>query len=60
MSDDEINTSHDEEYFTITGIDENGNLTLIKNHPIYGENHDSSTSPRNLRDYISKDIWVWI
>tara|TARA_R110000751_G_scaffold289516_2_gene395773 strand:- start:653 stop:2743 length:2091 start_codon:yes stop_codon:yes gene_type:complete len=60
MSDGEINASYDEEYFTITGIDENGNLTLIKNHPIYGENHDSTTSPRNLRDYISKGSWVWI
>ena len=61
MTDDEIGASLDsEEYFTITGIDENGNLTLIKHHPIYGENRDSSTSPRNLRDYISKGKWVWI
>ena len=60
MSDTEIDASYDEEYYTITGIDENDNLTLIKNHPIYGENHDSTTSPRNLRDYISKGSWVWI
>jgi hypothetical protein len=59
MSDDKINASDDEEYFTITGVDVNGNLTLIKNHPIYGENHDSTTSPSSLRDYISKYKWVW-
>lgn len=51
---------YDEEIFTITGIDENDNLILIKHHPVYGDNHDSSTSPRNLRDYISKGKWVWI
>lgn len=59
MSDDKINASDDEEYFTITGVDVNGNLTLIKNHPIYGENYDSTTSPSSLRDYISKYKWVW-
>ncbi len=48
------------EIFTINDIDENGNLTLIKHHPIYGENHDSSTSPKNLRDNISNGSWVWI
>ena len=60
MNDNEIDASYDEEYFTITGIDENGNLTLIKHHPIYGESHDSTTSPRNLRDYINKGSWVWM
>ena len=60
MTDYEIGTRLDEEYFTITGINENGNLTLIKHHPVYGDNHDSRTSPRNLRDYISKGKWVWI
>jgi len=49
----------DEEYFTILGIDENGNLPLVKHHPRFGENYDSTTSPRNLRDYISKGLWVW-
>tara|TARA_R110002020_G_scaffold113236_2_gene260277 strand:- start:18914 stop:20302 length:1389 start_codon:yes stop_codon:yes gene_type:complete len=60
MDDGEINMSYDEEIFTITGIDENDNLILIKHHPVYGDNHDSSTSPRNLRDYISKGKWVWV
>lgn len=54
------NNTYNEQIFTITGIDENDNLILIKHHPVYGDNHDSSTSPRNLRDYISKGKWVWV
>jgi len=59
MSDWEREQGDDEEYYTILGIDENGNLPLVKHHPRFGENHDSTTSPRNLRDYISKGLWVW-
>jgi len=60
MNDDEFERGDYEEYFTITGIDKHNNLVLIKHHPVYLDNHDSSTSPRNLRDYISKGKWVWI
>ena len=59
MDDSEIEYGDDEEYFTILGIDENGNLPLVKYHPLHGENYDSTTSPRSLRDYISKGLWVW-
>ena len=59
MTDSEIFYGDDEEYFTILGIDENGNLPLVKYHPLHGENYDSSTSPHLLRRYISKGDWVW-
>ena len=59
MDSAEIEFGDDEEIFTILGIDENGNLPLLKYHPIYGENYDSSTSIRNLRHYINKGLWVW-
>ncbi len=59
MDSAEIELHDDEEIFTILGVDENGNLPLLKYHPIYGENYDSSTSPRNLRHYINKGLWVW-
>lgn len=59
MNDSEIEYGDDEEYFTILGIDENGNLPLVKYHPLHGENYDSSTSPHLLRRYISKGDWVW-
>jgi len=59
MTDDEIEYGDDEEYYTILGIDEHGNLPLVKHHPTYGENYDSSTSPKILRDYISSGLWVW-
>jgi hypothetical protein len=59
MTDSEIFYGDDEEYFTILGIDENGNLPLVKYHPLRGENYDSSTSPHLLRRYISKGDWVW-
>ena len=59
MSDWEREQGDDEEYFTILYIDENGNLPLVKHHPRFGDNYDSTTSPRNLRDYISKGLWVW-
>ena len=59
MSDWEREQGDDEEYFTILDIDENGNLPLVKHHPRFGENYDSTTSPRNLKDYISKGLWVW-
>ena len=59
MSDWEREQGDDEEYFTILGIDENGNLPLVKNHPLFGENYDSTTAPIYLRDYISSGKWVW-
>lgn len=59
MTDDEIEYGDDEEYYTILGIDDHGNLPLVKHHPTYGENYDSSTSPKILRDYISSGLWVW-
>lgn len=59
MDSAEIELRDDEEFFTILGVDENGNLPLLKHHPIYGENYNSSTSPSNLRHNINKGLWVW-
>ncbi len=59
MDSAEIELRDDEEIFTILRVDENGNLPLLKYHPIYGENYNSSTSPRNLIHNINKGLWVW-
>lgn len=59
MDDEEIERGDSEEIFTILGVDENGNLPLLKHHPLYGDSYDSTTSPLNLRNYISKGAWVW-
>lgn len=59
MDSAEIELRDDEEIFTILRVDENGNLPLLKYHPIYGENYNSSTSPRNLIHNINNGLWVW-
>jgi hypothetical protein len=55
----EIEQGDHEEYYTILGIDENGNLPLVKHHPLFGESYDNTTSPKNLRDHISSGKWIW-
>lgn len=56
---DMIHSDH-KEYFTIDYIDENGNLSLIKHHPQFGESKDSTTTIKNLITFINDGAWVWI
>lgn len=60
MSGAEIAMGDDKEYYTIDGIDRNGNLSLTRHHPHRRSNSDSSTSVNFLRDYISNGRWVWV
>ena len=60
MSGAEIAMGDDKEYYTIDGIDVNGNLTLTRHHPHRRSNSDSNTSVISLRDYISNGRWVWV
>ena len=60
MSGAEIAMGDDKEYYTIDGIDVNGNLTLTRHHPHRRSNSDSTTSVNFLRDYISNGRWVWV
>ena len=60
MSTTDIIHSNHEEYFTIDSIDENGNLSLVKHHPQFGESTDSTTTIKNLITFINNGAWVWI
>ncbi len=60
MSSMEIEMGDDEEYYTIDGIDRNGNLPLTRYHPNRAPNSESTTSVNFLRDYISNGRWVWV
>ncbi len=60
MSDMEIEMGDNEEYYTIDGIDVNGNLPLTRYHPNRAPNSESTTSVNFLRDYISNGRWVWV
>ena len=60
VSDEEIEMGDDEEYYTIDGIDVNGNLPLTRYHPNRAPNSESTTSVNFLRDYISNGRWVWV
>ncbi len=59
MSSMEIEMGDDKEYYTIDGIDVNGNLPLTRYHPNKAPNSDSTTRVNSLRDYISNGRWVW-
>lgn len=60
MEDKDLTNFHHKEYFTIESIDENGNLILTKHHPIYGESHDSTTTIKNLIEFIDNGAWIWV
>ena len=60
MSEEEIELGDHEEYYTIDGIDVNGNLTLTRYHRYRAPNSESTTSVNFLRDYISNGRWVWV
>ena len=60
MSYAEVNRGDANEYYEIIAVDVRGNLSLVKKHPLYGENHDSVTSVNSLIDYISNGRWVWL
>jgi len=45
--------------FTVVGLDDNGNISLVHNH-MGGEYYDVSTNPQAIIKFISDGTWEWI
>ena len=47
------------QYYTVVGLDENGNVSLVRNY-LGGESYDVATKPQTIIKFISNGTWEWI